>query len=95
MKSKTRFRSLILVYPIRMQGVAASARGRIIEWLPKIVASQKPLKAAARSPVPGPVSSQRVGFQTGGNHGVGFQRLLIEAGAFSSRASRSHRCQWA
>jgi hypothetical protein len=89
LKCKSGFSSLVLVYPIRMQRVATSTGGRIIERLPKIVASQKPLKAAARRTVPSRVSSQRIGFQTCGDRRVGLQRLLIKAGVRATASPES------
>src|ERR1700732_3249195 len=84
MESEGGFRALILVYAVLMQRVATTTCARIVEWLTEIVAIEKPVKAAARSPVPARIPSQRVGFNASGNHCVGFQWLLIEMGALGA-----------
>ena len=53
---------------------------------------QKPVEAAARSPVPASIPSQRVRFHASGNHGVGFQWLLIEIGALGAPGRLDRRC---
>src|SRR5271165_942238 len=52
LESKTGFGSLVLVNPIGVQRVVTATGGRIVEWLPEIVATKKPLEAAACSTVP-------------------------------------------
>ena len=84
MESEGGFRALILVYTVLMQCVATTTRARIVEWLTEIVAIEKPVKAAARSPVPTRIPCQRIRFHASGNHGVGFQRLLIKMGALGA-----------
>ena len=84
MESEGGFGALILVYPVLMQRVAAATRVRIVERLTEIVAIKKPVKAAARSPVPARIPSQCVRFHASGNHGVGFQWLLIKMGALGT-----------
>ena len=54
---------------------------------------QKPVEAAARSPVPARIPGQRVRFHASGNHGVGFQWLLIKMSALGAPSGRSHCCQ--
>ena len=78
MESEGGFGALILVYAVLMQRVSTTTRARIVKWLTEIVAIEKPVEATARSPVPACISSQRVRFHAGSNHGVGFQRLLIK-----------------
>ena len=63
-----------------MQKRVATAAGRwIVERLAKIVPPEKPLEAPARRLAPELIASHRERFETGGDHGVGFQGLLIEA----------------
>ena len=89
MESEGGFGALILVYAVLMQRVATTTRARIVEWLTEIVAIQKPVKAAARGPVPARIPSQRVRFHASGNHGVGFQWLLIEMGALTAAGPKA------
>ena len=89
MKSESGFGALILVYSVLMQRVATTTRARIVEWLTEIVAIEKPVKAAARSPMPARIPSQRVRFHASGNHSVGFQWLLIDLGALGASGPKA------
>jgi len=77
-----------------MQRVATATRAGIVEWLPKIVATQEPFEATTRSPVPSRVVRQRIRFHASGDHGVGFQRLLIKARTFAAAGPESITADW-
>jgi hypothetical protein len=57
MESEGRFGTLVLAYAVLMQRIATTTRARIVKWLTEIVAIEKPVKAAARSPVPARIPS--------------------------------------
>src|SRR4051794_35581313 len=67
-----------------MQGIPATAGSGIVERFAKVIAPEEPLKAAARSSLPILVVGQRICFERGGNHRIGFNRLLIEAGPLAA-----------
>src|ERR1051325_1352356 len=50
----------------------------------QVVSPQEPLEGATGFFLPIIISSERVCFQTGSHHGLRFDRLLIEAGAFAA-----------
>src|SRR5580704_1721708 len=81
MESEGGFCALILVYPVLMQRISTTTRARIVERQTEIVPIEKPVETAAGRPVPAGIPSQRIGFHAGGNHGMGFHRLLIETGS--------------
>jgi len=78
-KGEARFSAEILAQTILMQRIAAASSAGVIKRLPKVVAAEKPLKTTARRAAPVFVPRKRVGFEAGGNHGMSFQRLLVES----------------
>ena len=84
MESEGGFRALILVYAVLMQRVATTTRARIVEWLTEIVAIEKPAKAAARSPVPARIPSQRVRSTQAAIMAWASSGCLIEMGALGA-----------
>ncbi len=75
---------LILIGAVGMQTVAAPAGGRIVQRQAQIVAPEEPLEGASGFFAPAGVVCAAVGFEAGGDRGLRFNRLLIEAGAFAA-----------
>src|SRR3954447_3188317 len=67
-----------------MQRVTASAGTGIVKRLPKIIAPEEPFKTASRGPAPVLIPGKRICFETGGNHRMSFQWLLIEPGSLAA-----------
>src|SRR5476651_2304624 len=88
-KREARFGALVLIEMILQHGIATTTSRRIVEWLPQIIASQEPFEAAPGGAMPEFVARYGVGFETGGQHRVRFQWLLIEAGAFAALGPES------
>ena len=77
---QSRFGSLILIHPLRVEPVvAASARG-VIERDAKIVVPKKPVESCPCILAPPLVSGNTISIKTCRNRAPGFHRLLIEAG---------------
>src|SRR4051794_17755789 len=69
---------------ILAQRIAATTRGRIVKRLAEIVAPEKPFEAKLSSALPIFVTSDSVRLETGREHRVRFQRLLIEPRSFTT-----------
>ena len=71
-------RALILVRAVVVQAVAAAARGGIVKGNAKVVAAEEPLESATRLAPPEAVVGRAECFEAGGDHGLGFDRLLVK-----------------
>src|SRR6187397_1902379 len=83
-KGEGRLCALVLVRPIRMQTITAATCRGIVDWQVQVVSPQKPFEGTAGFLVPSFFSGSLVSFQTGRDHGMWFDRLLIKAGPFAS-----------
>src|SRR5690242_13183853 len=81
-EGETGFRSLVLADAVLVQGVTTATGGGIVERFSEIIATEEPFKTTARGAPPVVVLRESKGFQRGRHGGIGFERLLIEAGAF-------------
>ena len=89
-----------------MQAVATTAGGRIVNRQMQIIAAEEPFESASGFFAPALVSGDAIRFETRGDHGLGFDRLLIEARALAAAfikaigadgnkmaSARSERCK--
>ncbi len=83
------FGALIFADAIDVETVAAAARGDVVKWPTEIVASEEPIEGAAGFGEPGGIIGGLVGFDAGGNGGLGFDGLLVEFGAFLSAREKA------
>lgn len=73
------FRSLILIGPLRMQSVPATAGHRIVKWKLQIIVAEEPVESRPRLHAPPFLIGDAVGLQTSRYRSRGFDWLLIEA----------------
>src|SRR5580692_2934081 len=85
------FGSLVLVGAVGMQAVPAAAGHGIIERKLQIVIAKEPIEGRPSLAAPTAVPGYAVGLQAGGNRSGGLQRLLIEAGLFTTLAVEALR----
>src|SRR5665811_844641 len=78
-EGQRRFGALVLVRPVGMQAVAATAAGRIVERQAQVLPTQEPLESGRRLAVPALVVGHRICLEASRNGGGGFERLLVEA----------------
>src|SRR6185503_20712897 len=72
-----------------MEPVPAATRDRIVNGEIEIVASEIPVKGAVRFGAPAFVAGRAICFQTRGDRGLRFQRLLIETSALAAANVKS------
>ena len=77
-ESEGRLGALILVHPVNMQAVPAAATLGIIERQTEIVAALEPFECLVCMGKPITISRGLMSLETGANHGVGLDRLLVE-----------------
>ena len=70
--------SLVFIGPVVMQTVPATAGQGIVKGNAEIVAPEKPTESTLRLTPPEFIASDAEGVQTGGNHGLGLDWLLVE-----------------
>ena len=83
-KCQGRFRALVLVDPTGMETIPATSRGRIAHWKAEVVVSQEPVKSPAGLSDPAILTRLAIGFDTGRDQGMSFDRLLVEARPFTA-----------
>ena len=77
---------LVSIDAIHVQSVAAAAALGRIEFQPEIVPADEPVERALRLFIPPDIRRGAISFQTGRNHGLRLDGLLIEIGARAATA---------
>ncbi len=83
-KSECRFRALVFVYAIRMQTIATTPSGRVINGKVQVIATQEPLEGASRFIAPTFIAGDAVRLEAGRDHRLCFDWLLIETCTFTA-----------
>src|SRR5947208_961850 len=85
-KGKSGFGALVAVDAVFLEAVAAAARAWVVHVQTQVVAAQEPFECGACFGEPGVILGDAVSFQASGDCGVGFDRLLVEAGPLGAFA---------
>src|SRR5207249_10785010 len=78
-KSEGRFGPLVLIAAVGVQAISAASGGGIVDRQAEIIAAQEPVESPMEMGIPEAGAGHMLGRQAGGDHGLGFNRLLVEA----------------